>query len=395
MEKKRVRLSLEKRTFFFWARTYRPRLASRPKTADCSVYAAANGVATLAHNKANVGAFFRNSRVLYKGWTHGYERAVAVTSRKMLAAAGSGVKGVLGPSMLYGCTMRLCASAGMPSLVAVGSANVSTPLLVSKLGGPLQALPAASLAARALPIAAHCMIEWGLFQRFKEHLARAQQEGVLKMPEGSAIARVPKTRMKAVMDGAATGALCAAAATATTVLAMSPLYGGKLLQRAVTADSAAAAAKLSMAAVRVTRIRLADSLQQGVVWFSTYEGMRAAMSIYDEKRTEQEWAEKLRAPEGFTVAPEPFTEGSAASETDAAVDASPLGASTEHAHSEGHAAMGAETPVAEPPGVSPGRFARRTAEPASARALSVWRRRESSGIDAQLSPRRKLLFARA
>ena len=131
----------------------------------------------------------------------------------------------------------------MPALVAVGGANVATPLLVSKLGGPLQAMPASSLAARALPIAAHCMIEWGLFQRFKEHLARAQQERVLRMPEGSAIARVPKTRMKAVMDGAATGALCAAAATATTVLAMSPLYGGKLLQRAVAADSAATAAK--------------------------------------------------------------------------------------------------------------------------------------------------------
>jgi len=357
--------------------------------ADCSVYAAANGLSTLAQNRDKVGAFFKNSRFLYKGWAHGYERAVAVTSRKMLAAAGGGAKGVLGPSMLYGCTMRLCASAGMPSLVAVGGANVATPLLVSKLGGPLQAMPASSLAARALPIAAHCMIEWGLFQRFKEHLARAQQEGVLKMPEGSAIARVPKTRMKAVMDGAATGALCAAAATATTVLAMSPLYGGKLLQRAVAADSAAAAAKLGMAAVRVTRIRLADSLQQGVVWFSTYEGMRAAMSIYDEKRTELDWAEKLRAPEGFTVAPEPFSEGSVSAETDAAVDAAPLGTASH------------ETPAAMELGeaevrVSPGRFARRAAASESERALSMSRRRDgASGIDARLSPRRKLLFARA
>ena len=362
------------------------------------MYATANGLATLAQNKDKVGAFLKSSRFLYKGWAHGYERAVAVTSRKMLAAAGGGAKGVLGPSLIYGCTMRLASSAGMPSLIAVGSANVATPLLVSKLGGPLHAMPAASLAARALPIAAHCMIEWGLFQRFKEHLARAQQERVLRLPEGSAIARVPKTRMKAVMDGAATGALCAAAATATTVLAMSPLYGGKLLQRAVAADSAAAAAKLGMAAVRVTRIRLADSLQQGVVWFSTYEGMRAAMSIYDEKRTELDWAEKLRAPEGFTVAPEPFTEGSAASETDAAVDASPLGTGAENALAESHACAGAaETPVAEAPGVwvSPGRFSRRTAAPASERALSVWRRRDASGIDAQLSPRRKLLFARA
>ena len=64
------------------------------------MYAAANGIAALAQNKDNVGAFFKSSRFLYKGWAHGYERAVAVTSRKMLAAAGSGVKGVLGPSML-------------------------------------------------------------------------------------------------------------------------------------------------------------------------------------------------------------------------------------------------------------------------------------------------------
>lgn len=356
------------------------------------MYAAANGLSTLAQNRDKVGAFFKNSRFLYKGWAHGYERAVAVTSRKMLAAAAGGAKGVLGPSMLYGFTMRLCASAGMPSLVAVGGANVATPLLVSKLGGPLQAMPASSLAARALPIAAHCMIEWGLFQRFKEHLARAQQEGVLKMPEGSAIARVPKTRMKAVMDGAATGALCAAAATATTVLAMSPLYGGKLLQRAVAADSAAAAAKLGMAAVRVTRIRLADSLQQGVVWFSTYEGMRAAMSIYDEKRTELDWAEKLRAPEGFTVAPEPFSEGSVSAETDAAVDAAPLGTASH----ETPAAMELGEAEVSPLRVSPGRFARRAAASESERALSVSRRRDgASGMDARLSPRRKLLFARA
>jgi hypothetical protein len=162
---------------------------------------------------------------------------------------------------------------------------------------------------------------------------------------------------------------------------MSPLYGGKLLQRAVAADSAAAAAKLGMAAVRVTRIRLADSLQQGVVWFSTYEGMRAAMSIYDEKRTELDWAEKLRAPEGFTVAPEPFSEGSVSAETDAAVDAASLGTASHET-----------TPVR----VSPGRFARRAAASESERALSVSRRRDgASGMDARLSPRRKLLFARA
>ena len=184
--------------------------------------------------------------------------------------------------------------------------------------------------------------------------------------------------MKAVMDGAATAPV-RGGGDGDDGAGDVALYGGKLLQRAVAADSAAAAAKLGMAAVRVTRIRLADSLQQGVVWFSTYEGMRAAMSIYDEKRTELDWAEKLRAPEGFTVAPEPFSEGSVSAETDAAVDAAPLGTASH------------ETPVR----VSPGRFARRAASE-SERALSVSRRRDgASGMDARLSPRRKLLFARA
>ena len=92
------------------------------------------------------------------------------------------------------------------------------------------------------------------------------------------------------------------------------------------------------------------------------------MSIYDEKRTELDWAEKLRAPEGFTVAPEPFSEGSVSAETDAAVDAAPLGTASH------------ETPVR----VSPGRFARRAASE-SERALSVSRRRGgASGMDARL-----------
>ena len=118
------------------------------------------------------------------------------------------------------------------------------------------------------------------------------------------------------------------------------------------------------------------------MWFSTYEGMRAAMSIYDEKRTELDWAEKLRAPEGFTVAPEPFSEGSVSAETDAAVDAAALGTASH------------ETPAAVR--FSPERFARRAAASESERALSVSRRRDgASGMDARLSPRRKLLFARA
>ena len=165
-----------------------------------------------------------------------------------------------------------------------------------------------------------------------------------------------------------------------------------MLQRAVAADSAAAAAKLGMAAVRVTRIRLADSLQQGVVWFSTYEGMRAAMSIYDEKRTELDWAEKLRAPEGFTVAPEPFSEGSVSAETDAAVDAAPLGTASHETPAEFKKMELGEAEVR----ITPGRFARRGAASESERALSVSRRRDgASGMDARLSPRRKLLFARA
>ena len=122
-----------------------------------------------------------------------------------------------------------------------------------------------------------------------------------------------------------------------------------------------------MAAVRVTRIRLADSLQQGVVWFSTYEGMRAAMSIYDEKRTELDWAEKLRAPEGFTVAPEPFSEGSVSAGDDAAVDAAALGTASH------------ETPAAAFPRR---RFARRAAssESASASKRVAPARRRASGM---------------
>lgn len=341
--------------------------------ADCSVYATANGLTTLASNKDKIKDFMKNTRFLYKGWAHGYERAVSITGKQMLKTASHGAKGVLGPSIIYGCTMRVCAIAGFPSLVAVGSANVATPLLVSKLGGPLQALPAGALAARALPIAAHCMIEWGLFQKFKEHLH-------VKEFDSSLVSKVPKTRMKAVMDGAVTGGMCAFAATATTVLALSPWYGGKLLQRAVAADSAAAAARLSMAAFKVTKIRLADSLQQGVVWFSTYEGMRAAMSIYDTKQAGLDWAENLNNPDGFTVAPEEYGKGAEASETNAAVDASVLAVGE----------SGAEQHVL----AIPGRFQRRVV-PKSAQALSQRRNKAWSRIDAQLSLRRKLLFAQA
>ena len=200
------------------------------------MYAAANGLSTLAQNRDKVGAFFKNSRFLYKGWAHGYERAVAVTSRKMLAAAGGGAKGVLPVDALrvHDASVR---ERGHALARGCGGANVATPLLVSKLGGRCGVRVVAGGARASHRRALHDRV--GLVPAVRG-APRAQQEGVLKMPEGSAIARVPKTRMKAVMDGAATGALCAAA-TATTVLAMSPLYGGKLLQRAVAADNAAAA----------------------------------------------------------------------------------------------------------------------------------------------------------
>ena len=203
-------------------------------SADCSVYATANGFATLALNRDKVGAFVKSSRVVYKGWLHGYERAARVTSAKLVATAAGAAKSTLGPSLVYGCTMRAAAAAGLPSLVAVGGANVATPLIVSKMGGRLGALPAHALAARALPIAAHCVIEWGLFQRFKEHMVRAN----------AAARGVPRSRAKKVVDGALTGGVCAAAATPPPVLARTPRYGGKLFARAVAADSAATAARL-------------------------------------------------------------------------------------------------------------------------------------------------------
>jgi|Transcript_12180 hypothetical protein len=360
--------------------------------ADCSVYATANGLATLASNKDKFAGFAKNTRFLYKGWAHGYERAVAITGRSMMSSASAGAKGVLGPSIIYGFTMRLAATCGLPSLVAVGGANVATPLLVSKLGGPLHALPAGALAARALPIAAHCVIEWGLFQKFKEHMNQRASTKQLGGGTGTAgfassigASAVPKTRMKAVMDGALTGGMCAFAATATTVLALSPLYGGRLLHRAVTADSVSAAARLSLAAMRVTRIRLADSLQQGVVWFSTYEGMRAALSIYDEKKMESEWCAALSNPDGFTVLPEPHSEGSELSEKHAAVDAAVLGVSDDMITGSSQAAAVAEETQ------TPRRFERRQNK--GCQTLSAARQKGWSGIDAQLSPRRKLLFS--
>lgn len=255
------------------------------------MYATANGFANMALNRDKVAQFVKGSRVMYKGWLHGYERAATLHGSKLLSMAARGARSTLGPSLVYGVSMRGMAALGLPSLVAVGAANVSTPVIVSKLGGSLSNLSTSSLLARAFPIAAHCVVEWGLYGQMKALLeTRNVHLG------GGADVGVPRTRMSMVMEGAVVGGICAAAATATTVLALSPLYGGKLLSRAVSSECAVTSAKLSMAAVRVTGIRLADSLQQGVVWFSTYEAMRASMAIYDEKVAEEEKEEAAAAP---------------------------------------------------------------------------------------------------
>ena len=259
------------------------------------MYATANGLANMALNRDKVGQFVKGSRVMYKGWLHGYERAACLTGSKLVQMASSGAKSTLGPSVVYGVSMRIATTAlGLPSLVAVGGANVITPVIVNKVGGSLANFSTSSLAARAFPIAAHCVIEWGLYGKMKEHLESRSGGG--HHASDAAGTRVPRTRMSMVMEGALVGGASAAVATAATVFALSPWYGGKLLSRAFAADSAAVTAKLSMAAVRVTGIRLADSLQQGVVWFSTYEGMRAAMAIYDKKVAE-EAAEEASAEE--------------------------------------------------------------------------------------------------
>lgn len=314
------------------------------------MYATANGVANMALNRDKVAQFVKGSRVMYKGWLHGYGRAASLTGTRLLGMASQGAKTTLGPSIVYGVSMRVATTVlGLPSLVAVGGANVFTPVIVNKLGGSLANLSTASLAARAFPIAAHCVVEWGLYGKLKEHLER-------RAHAGDAEGGLPRTRMSKVMEGAVVGGVCAAAATATTVFALSPWYGGKLLSRAFAADSAAVAAKLSMAAVRVTRIRLADSLQQGVVWFSTYEGMRAAMAIYDIKAADEEKAEE------------------------AAGDAVPAKLSV----SDASQSPDADAVVAVSPG-SP-RFSRRVASP---RKLSMYRTRSYSS-DLQ-SPRRMSL----
>ena len=323
------------------------------------MYATANGLASMALNRDKVADFVKGSRVMYKGWLHGYERAAVLTGSRLLSMASQGAKSTLGPSVVYGVSMRVATSAlGLPSLVAVGGANVVTPVIVNKLGGSLANLSVSSLASRAFPIAAHCVVEWGLYGKMKEHLES----------KNAAAEKVTRTRMSMVMEGALVGGISATAATATTVFALSPWYGGKLISRAIAADSTAVAARLSMQALRVTGIRLADSLQQGVVWFSTYEGMRAAMTIYDNKQQE----EKKEAE-------------AAAAAAAAAVIPTKLSVSALEVNEELAAAAGdIERPI-----MSPGspRFSRRRSSSSSGR-LSMSMSRTSSSSSDCLSPRR-------
>ena len=336
-------------------------------TADCSVYATANGLANLALNRDKVTQFVNGSRLVYKGWLHGYERAAAVRGSKLVSMASKGVKSTLGPSVVYGVSMRLATGAmGLPSLVAVGAANVATPIVVNRLGGSLSKLSTTSLAARALPIAAHCVIEWGLYDHLKQYL---ESHNVHVLSPESCVsggdAGVPRTRMKMVVEGALVGGASAAVATAATVVTLSPWYGGKLLRKAMMAQSATAASRLSWAALRVTKIRLSDSLQQGVVWFSTYEGMRAAMAIYDEKQNvEERKAKKVLDGAPFTVS---------ASEATTSLDENDAVRETT-----------SDLRPSSPPPRSP-RFSRKMTSPRMSRSSS------SGDFSHAVSPRRKIL----
>lgn len=232
--------------------------------------------------------------MVFDGWHNGYhlnkilnERMSSRHTQRLWGMVKKGVTSTLGPSVVYGCTMRMAVSAlGLPTLVAVGGANIATPVIVSKLGGGFGLVSSLSLAARGLPIAVHCVIEYGLYGKIKEHLeGRTPDErrhmGLWVHP--GSVGTQPPSRVSLVVEGVVMGSVCAAAAATATVLALSPYYGGQLLHKAVTAGHPLAAAKLGAAALKLTRVRLADSLQQGVVWFGTYEGMRAAMAHYDKK----------------------------------------------------------------------------------------------------------------
>ena len=254
-------------------------------TADAGVFATANGFAAMALNRGKVKNFVLGTRKMYKGWAHGYLGAVRAVRREMVRTVAAGVKSTLGPSAVYACSMQVATSAmGLPSLVSVGAANVATPVIVSKLGGRLRKLSAHSLAARAVPIAAHYLIEWDLYDKIKRRMDGS--EGAI----GSLHPWVPTAhrRVTNAVHGAVSGGVCAFGATALTAVALSPYYGRRLISRAVRCADVPTAARLGTAALRVTRIRLADSLQQGVVWFATYEAMRAATAKLEGSAGEEE-----------------------------------------------------------------------------------------------------------
>ena len=136
----------------------------------------------------------------------------------------------------------------------------------------------------------------------------------------------------------------------------------------------------------MTKLRLADSLQQGVVWFSTYEGMRAAMAIYDEKAAEVVAAKELAF--GFTVdgADAAVGTGAEAAEMDAAVDGGLEGVgAAAAAQEEGGEGGSPATPSAR-------RFARRDGRTPG--SVGMRRRAGERSEFAALSPRRKALGAR-
>ena len=193
----------------------------------------------------------------------------------VVKGVNSAVRSTIGPSLVYGCTMNVARAAGLPSLLAVGGANLATPVLVSKLGGPLGLMSAPSVAARSFPIAAHCAIEWGVYAKLQEV---QKERGCGKCLEQM------DPRARAVVEGVVCGGISAA----VTALALSPYYGGHLLRKAVLASSPTAANQLSRAAWQVTKIRTATALQQGMVWFSTFEGMRHAVHNYEQQKQQEE-----------------------------------------------------------------------------------------------------------
>ncbi len=250
-------------------------------TADAGVFATANSFAAMALNRGKVKNFVLGTRKIYKGWAHGYLGAVRAVRREMVRTVAAGVKSTLGPSAVYAFSMQVATcTLGLPSLVSVGAANVATPVIVSKLGGRLRKLSAQSLAARAVPIAAHYLIELDLYDKIKRRMDGSDAIGSLHPWVPTAHGRVTNA-----VHGAVSGGVCALGATALTAVALSPYYGRRLISRAVRCADVPTAARLGTAALRVTRIRLADSLQQGVVWFATYEAMRAATAkLEDEDR---------------------------------------------------------------------------------------------------------------